>query len=180
MVIRILEIVVAVIISSGAVTYFFNKRLKRLASYEKTTNEIMNRMLTGTEQVLSSAQELDETITKIEKAVDAERPLITNLSLLADELSRNFFDVKTKIRAHRIYITPMMPMGDSTAHTDTHAALRGVIDRLVMISSRNEEPTEDLIPDIKRVATACHGQYREMCKSISQIMKDINSGKAIF
>jgi hypothetical protein len=180
-VIKILEIIVAVVASSGIVAYFFNKRLKRLASYEKITNEIMSRMLIGIEQVLSNAKHLDESVEKIEDAVSTSNLSVSQLRDLEKELLVNYVKVKQTLDAHRIYITPLMPMGGSTTYAVAFTAMKGWLELLIdtLCDSNKSEAIEE-VKAIRKEASRCHGQYQEMCKSIAQIMNDINSGKPIY
>lgn len=181
MVIGILEILITAVISSGVVAYFFDRRLKRLASYEKTTNEMMGRMLIGAEQVLSAAKEVDDTVSSIETMVSADNFSASDLSLLRTELVKSLADLVTIIRAHRIYITPMMPMGESSVHTDSHTAMSLNVEHLLRAFSTGDEArTKDLVQALRESASRCHHQYHEMCRSVTKTMKGINLGKPIF
>lgn len=181
---EITKVVLPALVSSGIIAYFFNKRLKRLSSYQAITDELFKRMLQGMEEILKEANSIREALSSLNEAVSMSTTsphFIEEVRAGQEKFGEAIQNFRRVVDHHRMYITPLMPYGKSHEYYDCFASLNGCIDGI-------EHAVEN--DDIGRIhewqsrfkanferGVELHNKLRIQ---IDSIIKDINDGRNIF
>jgi hypothetical protein len=178
--IEVLKIGIPAVVSSGLVAYLFQKRLKRLGSYEKITNTIMERMLLGIEDVFRNVRHIHETIAEIESLVSQEPLNPALIKLKHGVLLRQHSAVKASIHAHRIYITALIPFGGSSKFLGDLNGIGMGAEILAEELNKEDEGKFLLIKkDLAEIISSWQTNYTQLCEKLQDIKKKILNGQPV-
>jgi hypothetical protein len=120
--------VVPAVLSSSIVAFYFQRRLKRIGSFEKVTEYMLQRMVDGGEDLnrmlddlCKQGEELYAEMKKVPPDVAVNRKLVVSFRLAQGKF-------KEKLDIHRIYITHLVPFGTSDAWEQPAVAMAGIAD----------------------------------------------------
>ena len=172
--IEFIKIIIPAIISSGLVAYFFQKKLKRVGSYEGITKILMERMIQGIEDVFSKIRRINDDVLELEKLISTESVSYERLNSTKDTLKETLFQYKEALDAHRIYITSLIPMGGSSHYYDTYVSLVYLIDLyLEFIKSNDNQKLAYVRTKLDEQIKIAKELYRQACINITDTKKRI-------
>ena len=177
---EIVKVLLPAIVSSSLVAYFFEKRLRRLGSYEEITNKLMERMLNGIEDAFVRARQVNAVILGIEKLISSEDINPERASQLQAKLGDELMQVLDAIAVHRIYITALIPFGASTDYADTHLALCLALELLAkQLQDGRLDEASRLAKQIRELIADSKALYEDLCGNVTAIKKKIMDGDVV-
>ncbi|AEJ01798.1 hypothetical protein Nit79A3_2005 [Nitrosomonas sp. Is79A3] len=179
--IEVIKAIVGLIIGSGITSYFFTRKLKRLSGYERAVDDMLKALIEGTEQVSDRANLLKQTIQKVEIILRSAEIDLSYLQSIQVDLETQAMALKEAINTHRIYLTPLLPFGESShVFNSINSISAGVSLLATYLPSMNESDRADALNTTIAEIAVYYDIHRKLCTSISAILAKLNSGKDIF
>lgn len=184
-VLEILKITMPALASSGVVAYLFNRKAKRLEVYKEVANNVVNKMLTGMEDLQAAEKGYYESITKIQRLitkVDFTNEFIKQLNTLTQDLRISCGIICQTIDRHRIYITPLIPYGESGGVYAMPTRNISVLAELIEKAYKNndDQKFQESIELIDSVANEAAEGHKEFRAALEKIIKKIINGRPVF
>lgn len=180
-IIDILKILIPVLISSGCISFYYSKKLKRISSYESALIKMTGNLLEGMEQIHNRASLLATTVNEAEILIDSVPINLNNLKSNLVDIEARGIALKESINTHRIYITPIVSFGDSSQLFNSINSIALCISTLIdFYAEMSIEDKTDNIDILKNEFLIFYKIYDELRKNIKKITKKLNSGTDIF
>jgi hypothetical protein len=173
----ILKVAIPAVLSSTAVTYYFQKRLKRIGSYEAVTQVLLQRMLDGAQAVLAPAQTVDRLALEILDLYKEELPKEERVRPLLTKIESTTAALMNSIYVHRMYITEFVPYGGSTHFNNRTTVITGYMELLLEGKLENEQ-TSEARSALLLAAERLRSDVHSVRESVERVRKNILAGKA--
>jgi hypothetical protein len=163
--------ILSALVSSGLIMVYYNERLKRLGSYEQITTRLLSKMADGVHDVYQALREIHEIANRLQLLLEGEpynSPVIRSIEIELTNAQRSF---KTVLAEHRMYVTPLIPLGESSAIQNVIFALQGCLELF----------REGVIPRDK-VASAARNyqtQFVDVKRDLDKLRKAVLAGEII-
>jgi hypothetical protein len=169
-------------IGSGLVGFYFQRRLKRTASYEATTAVLLEKMLIGVEQVISAAEKTAAVCKEIEGVIDQHTG--HEIARLLPAFTDQWTITRQRIAAHRFYLTPLIPYGVSWSYETRQTVVVGYLRMLHMHHSGERILPREKIAHVEQELLKAVREFLKEHNTLrdtgDRILRDINGGKPIF
>ena len=174
---EVMGIVGSSAIVAAFVTYIQNRRIEKLKMFSKPNAKYYESLIDGVNTLLSNYKQIITSIVDIQEKCDTGD---FNTSTLKD-YSIAQTEYVTSLRAHRVYLVPFLPFGDSNVYAGLQD-LQAISMRLGLIfdpevddTSRSED-LEQLKISIKRLIK----NYEYLSDRANRVVRDMANGKLRF
>ena len=180
-ILEISKVLVSALASSSVVAYFYQKRLKRLGSFEAITNTLLQRLMDGANDVYGSANKVRCRLSAINLLLCEKDLSAAAIREEEDALHSETITLNLTLALHRIYITKLIPFGGSQNLITPPACVQGWLRLIVkrLDEGRSKEDDTFIRDSILEISTNSENfdtDFFELCRAIESAKNDILAG----
>jgi hypothetical protein len=141
---------------------------------------MLENLMNGIEQVSQRADLLLTTLEQVENvfAKEIDLNMLKSLSVDVDTQSNS---LKEAINIHRMYLTPLIPFGDSSKIFNSINSISAALSTIsTYYSKMNQEDKHDNINILSNEIVVYKKVHKELRLKIATIMQKLNQGQDIF
>jgi hypothetical protein len=177
--VEIVKIVLPALLSSILTTFYFQKRLRRLGDFQEATKTLLQRFIEGANEVFQMAQKLDMQVQEVSNELERVPIDIAKLHATVHDLCKHSEVFRTVLSDHRIYITSLLPFGESGGYNAFVRHISGFISILYSpegLSSTPEEQ-EEMLSATREAIKGMHKEFLKLRETLDRCHKNILDGK---
>jgi hypothetical protein len=115
-ILEVAKLIVPAAVSSAFVTFYFQKRIKRMGDFQEAAKTLMDKLLKGMDDVYQKAEVLQLNVETVGRQLRSSS-LDKNLLVVSSKrISKSWQQLNTAIRVHRVYITPFFEFDKSSEY----------------------------------------------------------------
>lgn len=171
------KIIIPAVLSSVFVSFYYQKRLKRVGDFQEITKTIMGRLFEGAEQLYSLMKRFADLGSDALRELDHNPLRRAELGHIARKMAETEQSLYDAVNANRIYITSIIRIGRSSDFMQLARHIREGIEGVLRSSDLSEYSRQEEIKRIRGLIKRFPEELATLGRKIDVVRKSVLEGK---